>query len=77
MDLTWLDAKTNAWNGHNVCVICWQDGTFSYVDYSSPSAPVSSYSDICSQVISDYGGNTCVGWSLWTRDLSRLELHWK
>jgi hypothetical protein len=80
MTLCWKDAKTGGWNGHNVCVILWADGKFSYVDYNSPSNEAASIHDVALQVVSDYGGDMAIGllgWAVYDRNLDVLSCNWK
>lgn len=77
MTLCWLDKITGKHEGHNVCLIEWADGKYSYIDYFAPSNEASNMHDVALQVVNDYGGNQLVGWAIQDRNLDVLSTHWK
>jgi hypothetical protein len=76
LTVRWL-MHDGSFEGHNVCLIEWADGKFSYVDYYNPSSEADSWHAVALQVIKDYGGRDCAGWSVAKRDMTPVKIGWK
>lgn len=77
MTVTWLGK--DGFGGHNVCLIEYSYGTYSFMDYFYPYNPRPKIEEVVRQVIDIYGGNDaeCLGWFLHDKHLNYIEGHWK
>ena len=75
LTLGWLDVAGN-YDGHNVALIEWTNGTFSYMDYFMPSDPRKNVSEILGQILLNYAPDgTLLFWSIHDKDLNFQEVH--
>ena len=76
MTVNWLDS-TGKFDGHNVCLIEWLNGTFSYLDYTQPSDPCADVGGVLKQIETTYfPGGLRLSWSIHDKDLRFVEVHW-
>lgn len=77
LTVTWMGDTVGSLNGHNVCGIEWADGTFSYMDYGSPSQRVASWEAVVEQVREKYAeGGRLLAWGRYEPfGMARIEVH--
>lgn len=70
--------EDGSYGGHNVCLIYWRDGKYSYMDYDLPNTPESDIVSVVRQVMDKYAPKgTCIGWATHSPELKLQSLHWK
>lgn len=77
LTLGWLEKDYNTYEGHNVCLISWTDGTYSYMDYGLPSTPCKDLSCVLAEILAEYApGGKLLSWSIHDQNLNFQEVHW-
>lgn len=76
LTVRWIDHDGKS-NGHNVCLVEFVDGKFTFMDYFYPERRFSNIEDVKNAIVTDHAGTECVGWAVSSTDLDLLEIHYK
>jgi hypothetical protein len=74
LTVCWRKSDDNKFEGHNVCLIKYDDGKFTYMDYGFPSKKVDSIDEIVNLVINKYTSDYHIlGWCRMSHDMKFIE----